>query len=289
MAKAEVLAVVFDFDDTLAPDSSSQLLESCGFQPKDFWASAQQLVKSGYDPTLAWLNLFLDNIGADKPLGLLTNGYLREFGSQLDDTFYPGVPELFDELRETVESSKAKDVSIEFFIISGGLREVILGTKIASQFSGIYGCELDCGDDSSVLRRVKRAVTFTEKTRYIYEIHKGVSEEESRENALLVNRDVKAEDRRIPGKNMIYVGDGLTDIPAFSVIENTLNGYAIGVLDRRRKDKGKTAMYELFAPRRVRGLYAPRYREEDDLGTVLRLAVESRVAEIQLERKRAYS
>lgn len=69
---------------------------------------------------------------------------------------------------------------------------------------------------------------------------------------MLVNRDVKPEDRRILGKSMIYIGDGLTDIPAFSLVDKTLGGYAIGVFDSKRKDKGKTAMYELFAPKHHR-------------------------------------
>lgn len=287
MANAEILAVIFDFDDTLAPESTTQFLESRGVNSKEFWdKSVRKLLGEGYDPALAWLTLFLENVGEGKPLGPITNDDLRAFGAEVDDHFFPGVPEVFDDLKEIVSKSEAPDISIEFYIISGGLREILRTTKIAKYFSGIYASELAGNGESEVLSRIKRAITFTEKTRYIYEINKGISQAESEKNAFLVNRDVK--ERRIPGKNMIYLGDGLTDIPAFSLIEKTLGGYAIGVFDRKRKDKGKTAMYELFAPGRTRGIYAPRYRDGDDLGDVLRLAIEKRLADIELDRKRAY-
>lgn len=87
------IAVVFDFDDTLVPDSTTQLLQHYGIDTKRFWKTdVKKLVRAGYDPALAYLNLMLRNIGAGKSLGQLTASDLVKFGSTLDSKFYPGLP-----------------------------------------------------------------------------------------------------------------------------------------------------------------------------------------------------
>jgi hypothetical protein len=82
----------------------------------------------GYDPAQAFLKLFLDNVGAGKPLGEITNSNLREFGASFDSDFFPGIPEIFSDLR--TEVSKYRDIQIEFYIISGGLQPIIEGTRL---------------------------------------------------------------------------------------------------------------------------------------------------------------
>src|SRR5436309_4101541 len=92
------IAVAFDFDDTLVPDSTTKLLSDHGINTRTFWGrDAKALVQSGYDPALAYLNLMLRNIGPGKPLGQLTNRDLRRFGAKLDDHFYSGLPRLFQD------------------------------------------------------------------------------------------------------------------------------------------------------------------------------------------------
>ena len=161
----EILAVVFDFDDTLTPDSTTRLLESFGYDTDAFWKEqVRALVAQGYDPTLAWLNLLLADIRSGGRLAGLTNQKLREFGATLDDNYFPGIPEIVPRLR--AEVAKYRDISLEFYVISSGLREVILGSEIArSHFTEVYACELG-EDESEGLRDIKRCVTFTEKTRY---------------------------------------------------------------------------------------------------------------------------
>jgi phosphoserine phosphatase len=182
------LAVVFDFDDTLVPDSTTRLLRANDIEPKEFWESLKPLVRAGYDPTLAFLNSFLDKVGEAKPLGPLTNADLRTFGGSLNKSFFPGLPGLFRDLRATAAKSK---VEIEFYVISGGLQEIIEGTEpVKRHFTGVYGCQLD--EQDGVLRRIKRCITFTEKTRYMFEISKGITPEQARRNPYVVNKDVPA-------------------------------------------------------------------------------------------------
>lgn len=236
----------------------------------------------GYDPALAWMKLLLDLVGGDKPLGLLTNADLRAFGEGLDAELFPGLPGLFDDLRALAAEAK---VFIEFYVISGGLREVIVGSNLAKNFfEAVYASELD--DELGYLTHVKRCVTFTEKTRYLFEISKGIPQEESLKNPFLVNTAVPIDERPIPLENMIYVGDGLTDIPCFSLLNN--KGYTFGVFDPSNEAKAKRAVLEFLRPKRTVTMNSPRYGDDDDLGALLRAAVSGLASNIQVRRKQAY-
>ncbi len=88
----DFIAVVFDFDDTLMPDSTTKFLESHSIDTTKFWSEATQLLEVGYDQLSAYLKLILDQVGLDKQFGELTNARLSAFGATLDDKFYPGLP-----------------------------------------------------------------------------------------------------------------------------------------------------------------------------------------------------
>ena len=95
------IAVVFDFDDTLVPDSTTALIERHGLDPGEFWGTlAPALVKEGYDPPLAYLRLILDRVGDGRPFGRLSNADLRRFGASLDPSFFPGLPGMFVDLKD---------------------------------------------------------------------------------------------------------------------------------------------------------------------------------------------
>ena len=224
----EVIALIFDFDDTLVPDSTTKLLHAHGIDTDKFWGvQAKELIQQGYDQALAYLKLILDNIGDGKPLGNLTNEMLRRFGATLDADFHTGLPDFFDDVRNQVKQHQGIDV--EYYIISGGLQPVVEGSEIVHRyFSGVYGCELAGGTEDGVSKNVRRCITFTEKTRYLFEINKGINPKESRSRPHLVNKYVPEEKRRIPFRNMIYVGDGMTDIPCFSLLQK-FKGKAFGV------------------------------------------------------------
>jgi hypothetical protein len=282
-----IIAVIFDYDDTIVPDSTTQLLERYGIDPINFWeVDFKKLIGQGYNPTNAYLKLILDNVGPDKLLGVLTNSELRKFGGKVQKTQYPGLHDLVRDLRKIVKQQK--DIDIEFYVISNGLEEVIKGNKfIEKNFSGVYGCRLAGDDDNSPLKYIKRSITFTEKTRYLFEINKGITLQKSDDDPFAVNKDIKNEDRRIPFKNMIYIGDGLTDIPCFSLV-NLNGGVSYGILDMSKTASAKINTFkQLLKTRRVLGTYAPKYGKNEDLGGLIRLTVQSRCSEIVIERARA--
>ncbi len=265
------LAVIFDFDDTLVPDSTSLFLEDHGIDVDAFWQSEKSnLVEQGYDPTNAWLNAFLEKAQPDDDIGQLTNEDLRSFGSTLDAHTFDGVPEIFSDLENIV--SNHRDVSIEYYIISGGLRELILGTELSDYLEEIYACELG-SQGGGYLNRIKKSVNFTEKTKYLFEINKGITREESQSNPYIVNRQVDYEDRRVRWENMIYVGDGLTDVPCFSLLKRN-GGYVYGVFDQDNESSKQRAIEFMEAPWRVDSPYLPNYTENSSLGNILRAKIQ---------------
>jgi hypothetical protein len=198
----EIVALIFDFDDTLAPDSTTKLLKTHGIDTNKFWQDARNLVELGYDQPSAYLKLILDNVGAGKPLENLTNSYLRKFGTSVDTDYYPGLPDFFEWVRNYVRGNY-KNIDVEFYIVSGGLYELIAGSAVVKNyFKAIYGCHLAGDSEEGVLRYVKRSITFTEKTRFIYEIHKGLDPRETAKNPALVNKFVPQEHRRLWSTNL---------------------------------------------------------------------------------------
>lgn len=269
------IGLIFDFDDTLAPDSTTQLLEAHGIDPEEFWFTEfQSRVREGYDPTVAYLSVLLDTVGDDQPLGTLTLADLEAFGADLAETLYPGIPGLFDDIDSIAD--EYEEITIEYYIISEGLESIIQGTEIAERCEAVYASRLDT-DSDGVIQRIKRPISFTDKTRYLYEINKGITPETARENPYEVNTQVDPEERQIPFENMIYIGDGITDIPCFSLVKDR-GGRVFGVIDTNAEgDEGSAkqrAIRDLGSSRRAGNLNAPLYGESGRLGSLLRLTIE---------------
>ncbi len=292
MVSSTTLAVIFDFDDTLVPDSTSEFLKAHGIDPEHFWLTeVKALVDDGYDPTLAYLKRIFDNSGDGKPLGQLTNKALSDFGSTLDSKFFHGIPQVFEDLRDIV--SKFRDMKVEFYIVSGGLESIIRGSQIVNdQFDGVYGCQLAGDTSDGPLRYIKRAITFTEKTRYVFEINKGIPAADVLKTPYLVNRSKPHPERRIRFPDMIYVGDGLTDIPCFSLVMGGAGdpeggGLAFAVFDPSKDRSAKQALQEYLIPRRVVGAHAPDYTKEREMGALLRASVAGRCSTIKIKEELA--
>jgi phosphoserine phosphatase len=278
------VAVIFDFDDTLMPDSTTALLEAKGIDAKTFWSkTVKGFVDQGYDTSLAWLNPFIDLVGDGKPLGKLTLADLEAFGATLGPEFYPGLSTLLPALRKLgIEVG----VPVEFYVISGGLQELIDATPLVRKFfRAVYASQLGV-DAAGLIRRIKRSINFTEKTRFLFEINKGIRPEQTRTKPYLVNLDVPEVKRPVPFRHMIYVGDGLTDIPCFSLVKK-LGGSTFGVFDPQKEGSAKRALQEFLKTDRVLSVHKPRYRKTDELGSLLRTAVAAACSRVKLEQQEA--
>src|SRR5690606_4993521 len=230
---SDVIALIFDFDDTLAPDSTSGFLADIGVDEEQFWSQDVDplLSQQDWDPVPAYLYQMIELSKSGKH-GLITKERLAEWGQRLP--LHDGVPTLFERLRQHVRRSHPQ-VQLEFYLISSGIGDVVRHTPIAHEFTDIWASEF-IYDDRGGIHFPRRIVSFTDKTRYLFHIQKGIIGPASRNKPFEVNRKVQEDKLRVPFEQMVFVGDGYTDIPCFSLIRRS-GGVAFGVWDPRHKSK----------------------------------------------------
>lgn len=264
------IAIVYDYDQTLSPTymQDEAIFPTYGIDPTAFWKKCNDLVKhGGFDNELAYMKVLLDSLELDRP----TNKDLHALGTKLH--FYPGLPEMFEEFRNELllPEHAHYGVSVEHYIISSGLKVILEGSLLAPHVRAIFGCEF--GEDSS--GRIvfpKRVISHTQKTQYLFRINKGMLDMTQD-----VNDHMPQELRPIPFTHMIYVGDGPTDVPCFTVMRRN-GGYAIAVYnphDITRASFRKCYQLNLHADR-VKNIAPSDFRQ----GSHLRLLLEEMVREI---------
>ena len=248
-----IVACIWDFDKTLIPGyMQAPLFARYGVDESRFWKEVNQLPELYAERGLVvskdtvYLNHLLTYVRSG-PMRGLNNATLRELGQDL--AFYPGLPEFFLELKALVSAKseyRSHEISLEHYIISTGLAEMIRGSALADYVDGVFACEfvenpappgyhLQKEFDLPTEREISQIgvmVDNTIKTRFIFEINKGANKIPEVD----VNAKMRQEDRRIPMKNMIYVADGPSDVPVFSVVKK-YGGKAYAVHDAVREDE----------------------------------------------------
>lgn len=265
----ETIAVIFDFDDTLAPDSTSGLLSELGVDVPAFWRDeVQQLLEDDWDPVPAYLvkMIELSKSGRTDPI---TKETFSDWGQRLP--LHAGVCEMFNRLRLHARKINPR-VSVEFYLISSGIEEVLRYTPIAEEFNDIWASQFSYGSDGAI-ENIKKVVSFTDKTRYVFQVQKGIFGDDARGKPFEVNRKLEPNALRVPLSNMIFVGDGYTDIPCFSLIRRG-GGIAIGVYDSDHRDKWGRA-WGFIEDGRVSNLVPADYEEKSALSNSLYMAVEA--------------
>lgn len=234
--RQNIVACVWDFDKTLIPGyMQAPIFEAFGIDEEHFWKEvnalpeiyAQRGTRVSHDTI--YLNHLLSYVKNGCLKGL-ANARLRQLGAELE--FYKGLPELLEQLKEVVGSRPEyvkHNISLEHYIISTGLAEMIRGSSIAPHVDGIFGSEfieapLPPGYSSQnelplemefEISQIGTIVDNTIKTRYIFEINKGSNKNPN----IDVNASMDRVDRRIPIDRMIYTADGPSDVPVFSVVK----------------------------------------------------------------------
>ncbi|MBD2090222.1 haloacid dehalogenase-like hydrolase [Microcoleus sp. FACHB-1515] len=268
------IAIVFDFDDTLAPDTFDELIKRLELDVNEFRQQRYDPLKAaGWDPVAARFYCLLQE--SKQRQEKITRDYLIRFGQDL--TPFDGVTEMFDCLRQRVQELNSA-VELEFYIITGGFAEVVRNTCIAPYFTQIWGCEFHYSDQGAI-EFLKRSISHTEKTRYLMHIASGQDQVDG-DGRSFAYRDAAEDQLHIPLSQMIYVGDGASDVPCFSVL-NDGGGIAIGVY------KGDTAakwseQIEVTESQRVMNLAPANYQEDSELIRSLTLAIESLCKQISL-------
>lgn len=297
-----IIACVWDFDKTLIPAyMQAPLFRRYGVDEATFWAEANALAENyrrrGYHiaPEISYLNHLLTHVLAG-PMAGLNNAILRECGAGIE--FYPGLPDFFARSRTWVHSKPeyAKhELTLEHYIVSTGLAEMIRGSAIAPHVDGIWACEfienpLQPGflrqkefplDAAAEIAQIGVMIDNTTKTRAIFEINKGTN----KNPAIDVNAKVAPEDRRIPLQNMIYIADGPSDIPSFSVVKGG-GGKAYGVYNPERREEF-AQNDRLRATGRIDHYGKADYRPESETSHWLHLQIEKMCDRIVADREAA--
>jgi len=265
MSEQNTIAIICDCDGTLCPDTTELLVSRLGGKPRDFWHDVYEEVGEGWDTPIAYMTKLLE-LARAKSIGI-TLDILKEIGESI--SFFPGVLDFMGRLQRMLDENaefRAARIKIELSIISGGIEEIIKFSDIGQVTTEIFGCSFSF-DDKEVANGIKRAVTFTEKTKFVFAINKGISSDELRKKPYRVNDVIDPAERRVPFEHMIYVGDGPSDIPCFSMIK-FLEGSVVGVMPRENSELRKP--YELSQGDRLTiGPYTAEYNEGTDLYKML--------------------
>lgn len=223
------MAIAYDFDGTLAPGNMQEhsFIPNLGITKEEFWKEVKAYAKEqDMDEILAYMRLMLHK--AEYKHQRVTKDSFRKHGR--DILFFPGLNDWFTRINAY---GRDKEVRIEHYIISSGLREMIEGTSINKEFEYVFASGF-AYDQHDVAIWPALAVNYTNKTQHLFRINRGIKN--AYDNAT-INKVQLEEECHIPLENMIYIGDGETDVPCMSLLRSQ-GGTAVAVYKaQKRKTK----------------------------------------------------
>ena len=299
-----IIACIWDFDKTLSPGyMQAPIFELYNIDPKKFWKEVEQLPNYYKDDGLdlistdtLYLNHILTYTREGKFKGL-NNAKLRKLGGKIE--FYQGLPQFFVEIKQFVATNPEylqHEIQVEHYIVSTGLRQMVLGSKIAPHVDGVWACEfvenapppgyLDnrqkiVSEDPKIISQIAYALDNTTKTRAVFEINKGSNKLPD----IDVNAMIPDEDRRVPFQNMIYIADGPSDIPVFSLV-NRFGGRTFAVYQPGSK-KEFSQVNNLQKQKRVQSFGEANYTEGSQTSMWIKNAITEISTQIVKNRGRA--
>lgn len=243
-----IVAIMYDFDKTLCTRDMQEytFIPGLGMQPDDFWSGTGEIAsKEQMDSVLTYMYCMITKSEqTGKPF---TRGDLVECGKHIE--YLPGVKEWFERVNEYGEEAGVK---VEHYVLSSGLKEIIEGSSIAKFFKKIFASEFLYDSKTGKPIWAKMAVNYTNKTQFVYRINKGVLDIS---NNVDVNASRPDDDRRVYFNNMIYIGDGLTDVPCMKLVKQS-GGHSIALYQNGQKDK----VQPLLKHERVDWIFEADYR-----------------------------
>ena len=269
--RQNTIALVYDFDGTLSPLTMQHytVFPEFGIDPDGFWAECDLAeAQTKGDRMLTYLRLLIDHTNAKgRPI---TREILYTLAGNM--VYFPGVESWFERINAYVRQKSDGQVNIEHYIISAGHKEVLEGTSIYKHLRACYGSEYYYSSHGYATF-ANRTITDSIKTQYLYRINKGALLDEEP-----VNHHMDLKDRPIPFKNMVYFGDGKTDVPSMRVVTRE-GGHAIAVYPENDPEK-REICDELLADKRVNFYSLADYREGTELSTTVELLLNKLIAEI---------
>ena len=254
-----ICAILYDFDSTLATTDMQNFgfIPRMGMTPAEFWARTGEFAKkTGCEKILSYLYT-MNEVAREKGIRM-DKAFLAECGK--DIKFFPGVTTWFSRINQYAAE---RGILVEHYIVSSGNKEILEGCSIAKEFKEIYGCEY-ISDENGNAVWPKVAINYTQKTQYFFRISKGVENQNDDDS---VNE--KTPHRRIPYSNMVYIGDGLTDVPSMIIVKSN-GGKSIAVYPRGKEEKAGT----LQADGRINYACVADYSKDSSLEKIMKLILQ---------------
>ncbi len=268
MPKKPLVALMYDFDKTLSPRDMQEysFIPALNMEADDFWEKCSVLTKKhNMDQILSYMFVMLQE--AEKSGMYLNKDEFRNLGKAVQ--LFEGVETWFERINQYGDSI---GLQVEHYILSSGLKEIIEATSIAKEFKKIYASEY-CYNEYEEPIWPAMAVNYTSKTQFLFRINKGVLEVTENDE---LNASMAEENKRISFKNMIYIGDGFTDVPCMKLVKSN-GGHSIAVY----QNNAKAVANNMILNNRVDFVLPTDYTE----GSVLQNAVCAILDEIKSDEK----
>ena len=267
-----IIALLYDFDKTLCTTDMEDyaFIPALGYTPAEFWHKANTFGRENrMDGLLAYMYTMIVECRAQGKD--LKRDFLVACGRSME--LFPGVREWFQRINAFGEQ---QGVTIEHYVLSSGLKEIIEGSGIAHEFKQIYACEFYY-DEAGAACWPKLDVNFTNKTQFVYRINKGVLDVSNDRD---LNASMPDDSKRVPFTNMIYIGDSDTDIPCMKLV-NSYGGHSIGVYNAETRDKSK--VYKMMREGRIRYFAPADYSEGTQLDELVKAIIDRTATNERLE------
>lgn len=257
MQDKPIVAIMYDFDKTLCTKDMQDynFIPSLSMTSKDFWSLANSFGTDEHmDSILAYMYVMIQK-SKEKSIPLKRETLVNN-GKDIE--LYDGVSQWFDRINQY---GAMVGVTVEHYIISSGLKEIIEGTPISHKFKEIFACEFYYDENGEAVWP-KTAVNYTNKTQFVYRINKGVLDVA---NDIDLNRSMPDDSKRVPFTNMVYIGDGLSDVPCMKMMK-AYGGQAIAVYNDNNKEK----VEQLLKEDRVDFIFPADYSENTGLDKTMK-------------------
>lgn len=264
------MAICYDFDGTLSPGNMQEydFMKTLGIKnSKDFWEKSTSLaIEQEADEIASYMRLMIKESRA-KDLSFKKETF-TEYGKSIE--LYKGVEDWFDRI---TKYAKGKGIELNHYIISSGIKEMIEGTKIAKKFRKIYASSF-MYDSNGVADWPAVVLNYTSKTQYLFRINKGCEDVADNKE---INKYVEPQDRPLPFTNMIYIGDGDTDIPCMRIVKRE-GGHSIAVY-KQNKPGAKEKARHLIKDGRVNVVLPADYSENKQIDMYVKSVIDKIAAD----------
>jgi len=283
MKKHIPFAIVYDFDGTLAPGNMQErdFIPKIGMTKKAFWKEVEkECIKHEADNILIYMKLMLRK--ADVASVPVRKKDFKSYGKQL--SFFDGVLPCkkenltikgwFDRINEY---GKQSGVALQHYVVSSGIREMVAGTPIANKFKAVFASSF-CYDHHGVAKWPALALNYTSKTQYLFRINKGCLDVHKHN---IINKFLPNNERAVLFRNMIYIGDGDTDIPCFQLVKER-SGNSIAVYKPHTKG-AKNKSLKLATDGRVNFIAPADYQNGGELDKIVKALIDKVAGDYYLD------